>query len=62
MADEHVGPLGGTDGDVANGNVDAQSDRLIEIDGDTVLAPSFGVSSVRHDSSSQRRWVPGAGD
>ena len=46
MADEHVAPLGGTDGDVPNGNVDAQFDWLVEIDGDTFLSPSFGVGDL----------------
>ena len=59
MADEDVGPLGGTDGDVAIGVVDFEHDRLVEVNGDAFLAPSVSVSSVRHDSSSERCWVPG---
>jgi len=58
MADEHVSPLGSTDGDVAIEVVDAQHDRLVEVNGDTILSPRFHVSSVHHDSSSQRWWVP----
>jgi len=33
--------------------VHAQCDRLIEINRDAILSPSFGVSSVRHGTSSQ---------
>jgi hypothetical protein len=61
MADEYVAPLGGTDGDVPTGNVDAQLNRLVEINGDTILSPSFGVSRVHHDLSSQGWWIPRSG-
>jgi hypothetical protein len=62
MADEHVAPLGGADDDVPNGNVDAQLDRLVEINGDSILSVSFSISSVRHDHSSQGWWMPRSGD
>src|SRR5215212_5898577 len=58
MTNEHVGPLGSSDGHGAIRVVDFQHDRLIEVNGDTVLAPIFRVSTVRHDSSSQCWWVP----
>src|SRR5829696_6229791 len=61
MADEHVATLGCANGDVPNGIVDAQFDRLVVVNGDTILAPSFGVSGVRHDHSSQGWWIPHSG-
>jgi hypothetical protein len=42
--------------------VDAQLDRLVEINGDSILSVSFSVSSVRHDHSSQGWWIPCSGD
>src|SRR5215213_5482041 len=58
MADEHVSPIGGSDSHVAIGVVDFEHDRLVEVNGNTILAPRFRVTSVRHDSSSERWWVP----
>jgi hypothetical protein len=58
MADEHVDPLGGADANAAIGVVDFEHERLVEVNGDTIISPSFRISSVRHKSSSQRWWVP----
>ena len=59
--DQHVGPLGGTDMVTFPTGMWTLNSIGWLINGDTILSPSFGVSSVRHDHSSQSWWVPRSG-